>query len=44
MFPNIVNIIYSNITFQVKVLTPPDDDERIPDFEDIFNENEVICY
>lgn len=32
------------ITFQVKVLTPPDDDERIPDFEDIFNENEVIYH
>lgn len=30
--------IYSSS--QVRVLTPPDDDERIPDFEDIFNENE----
>ncbi|VVC44592.1 CDC45 family [Cinara cedri] len=30
--------IYSSS--QVRVLTPPDDDENIPDFEDIFNENE----
>lgn len=30
--------------FQVRVLTPPDDEEKIPDFEDIFNENEVIIF
>lgn len=30
--------------FQVRVLIPPDDEEKIPDFEDIFNENEVIIY
>lgn len=32
------------MTFQVRVLTPPDDDENIPDFDDIFNDNEVIVY
>jgi len=30
--------------FQVRVLTPPEDEEKIPDFEDIFNENEVIIF
>lgn len=30
------------VAFQVRVLTPPDDDEKIPDFDDIFNDNEVI--
>ncbi|XP_025193122.1 cell division control protein 45 homolog [Melanaphis sacchari] len=30
--------IYSSS--QVRILTPPDDEEKIPDFEDIFNENE----
>lgn len=33
-----------NIVFQVRVLTPPEDDENIPDFEDIFNENEVLIF
>jgi len=39
---HVTNILKLFFVFQVRVLTPPDDEEKIPDFEDIFNEDEVI--
>ena len=42
---NIWNYIFKLcVVFKVRVLTPPDDEEKIPDFEEIFNENEVIIF